>query len=450
MFRKLFWTALIAVLLLPIPAAVAAQSLGPAERGPWEISAFAGALDDRYEFDPDGSAIFFDPDGNVLFGAALRYHTAPGFSIGLEGRYMPALIRPRNGTQSDLDVMLGSGLVGYTIPIHDLLDIHGAAGVTAAYWSPENVDAELDFGFTYGGGLRIYATEQVALIGDFRMFHVPSAMEDVGTALGNVTPDQYFSAYSVTAGISLFLGKKDSDGDGVRDGDDACPDTPRGVEVDAMGCAVDSDGDGVADYQDDCPGTPQGATVNAQGCPTDGDGDGVYDGLDRCPDTPMGAEVDEQGCALDTDGDGVPNGIDACPNTPAGDEVDSEGCTIVEEPEPEPRMFNFEGVNFEFNSATLTAQGEEKLRAIGDTIVTYLEEAGFTLVGHTDSIGSAEYNMTLSRERAQSVRAFLVQNFPETQGMFTVRAMGESQPVADNGTEEGRAMNRRVEIIINR
>jgi OOP family OmpA-OmpF porin len=297
----------------------------------------------------------------------------------------------------------------------------------------------------------VYLTESFALVGDFRMFQVPQAMEDVSAEVTNIRADETFWGYSFSGGISYFFGKQDSDQDGVVDEDDACPDTPRGVQVDARGCPVDSDGDGVPDYQDTCADTPSGATVDSAGCPMDSDGDGVFDGLDRCPDTPGGAEVDERGCALDSDGDGVPDGIDRCPDTPRGDEVDSFGCTIEEpEPEPEPRTFTFEDINFEFDSAMLTDQGEENLMAIGDTLVT-IEGADIILEGHTDSIGPEEYNMTLSQRRAESVQEFLVDNFTElSTGMFTILDMGESQPIADNDTREGRAMNRRVEIIVNR
>jgi len=161
----------------------------------------------------------------------------------------------------------------------------------------------------------------------------------------------------------------DADGDGVSDGEDACPDTPAGEEVDATGCSCsqrDGDGDGVDDCTDLCPATPAGETVDATGCTAgqadadgdgvpdegdacpdtaageevdatgcscsqrDGDGDGVDDCTDLCPATPLGEEVDATGCAPgqgDADGDGVPDGADACPDTPAGEEVDTAGCS---------------------------------------------------------------------------------------------------------------------------
>ncbi|QKQ28084.1 thrombospondin type 3 repeat-containing protein [Candidatus Reidiella endopervernicosa] len=77
----------------------------------------------------------------------------------------------------------------------------------------------------------------------------------------------------------------DSDGDGVLDDKDRCPDTPKGVAVDAVGCPLDSDGDGVVDMHDQCPDTPKGAAVDTKGCQLDSDGDGVVDMKDQCPNT---------------------------------------------------------------------------------------------------------------------------------------------------------------------
>ncbi|RZK97285.1 MAG: OmpA family protein, partial [Hymenobacter sp.] len=129
-----------------------------------------------------------------------------------------------------------------------------------------------------------------------------------------------------SVGLTLALGKaKDTDGDGVADRKDKCPDTPAGVKVDLNGCPVDTDGDGVADYQDKCPDVKGLASL--QGCP-DADGDGVADADDKCPNTPAGVKVDASGCPLDADGDGVADYLDKCPNTPAGVKVDANGCPL--------------------------------------------------------------------------------------------------------------------------
>jgi hypothetical protein len=101
---------------------------------------------------------------------------------------------------------------------------------------------------------------------------------------------------------------------------------------------LDSDGDGVSDALDLCPNTPAGAAVNPSGCATsqlDSDGDGVSDALDLCPNTPAGAAVNPSGCAtsqLDSDGDGVSDALDQCPGTPAGTAVDATGCALPAAP----------------------------------------------------------------------------------------------------------------------
>jgi uncharacterized protein YhjY with autotransporter beta-barrel domain len=127
----------------------------------------------------------------------------------------------------------------------------------------------------------------------------------------------------------------DTDGDGVGDATDQCPNTPVGAQVDSVGCAqgqLDDDNDGVANAADQCPNTPAGESVDADGCASsqiDADGDGISNDLDQCPNTPPGTTVDASGCAdsqLDDDGDNVTNDIDNCPNTPAGEVVNGSGC----------------------------------------------------------------------------------------------------------------------------
>jgi outer membrane protein OmpA-like peptidoglycan-associated protein len=234
----------------------------------------------------------------------------------------------------------------------------------------------------------------------------------------------------------------DADGDGVFDGFDRCEDTPRGATVDAEGCPSDSDDDGVLDGLDRCPGTPTGAKVDAKGCPVDGDGDGVFDGLDRCPETPMGAKVDAQGCPVDSDGDGVFDGLDRCPETPAGVEVDSRGCPVLFEEERADLVL--EGVNFESGSDVL----KEESKAVLDGVAASLKawpEVRVEVGGHTDSMGGEALNLELSEKRAKAVQRYLI-DAGVSFSQLTAKGYGESQPIADNGTPEGRATNRRVEL----
>jgi hypothetical protein len=94
--------------------------------------------------------------------------------------------------------------------------------------------------------------------------------------------------------------------------------------------------------------------VDETGCPVDSDGDGVPDGLDACPNTPAGATVDERGCPMDSDNDGVYDGIDRCPNTPAGVQVDETGCPIEE---PEAALACLDNQSWYTSDATINVDG---------------------------------------------------------------------------------------------
>ncbi len=241
---------------------------------------------------------------------------------------------------------------------------------------------------------------------------------------------------------------QDRDGDGVVDGLDRCPDTPSGWAVDSVGCPVDSDGDGVPDGADACPKTPKGARVDARGCPQDSDGDGVYDGIDRCPDTPRGAKVDASGCPSDGDGDGVVDGIDRCPDTPRGVKVDAAGCPIPPKAppifEPGKKSLVLEGVNFEVDSDLLTKPSTAVLDQVAASLKEWTD-VSVEVGGHTDSSGSDPYNLKLSDRRARAVMSYLeARGVPASR--MSAKGYGESTPIADNKTKEGKAKNRRVEL----
>ncbi len=245
-------------------------------------------------------------------------------------------------------------------------------------------------------------------------------------------------------GLQFAFGDKktkfvDSDGDGVADMSDRCPNTPAGAMVDANGCEVDSDGDGVADSKDACPNTPAGARVDAKGCELDDDKDGVANSKDSCPNTPAGAKVDAKGCELDDDKDGVVNSKDACPNTPAGVRVDIRGCEIKD-------VITLSGVNFESNSDVLLDTSEQRLAQAAGTLRKNAD-LKVEVAGHTDSDGAAAYNESLSERRARAVRNYLV-NAGVNEANLTVRGYGEAEPIADNGSPLGKAANRRVELRI--
>jgi OOP family OmpA-OmpF porin len=174
----------------------------------------------------------------------------------------------------------------------------------------------------------------------------------------------------------------------------------------------------------------------------DSDGDGVWDHLDQCPDTPKGVKVDEKGCPipapmpaagpLDSDGDGVTDDKDQCKATPKGARVDDRGCWVISD------------IRFDFNKADIKPVYYPDL----DEVVTVMKDnplLNILIEGHTDSIGTEEYNQRLSERRARSVKEYLVLKGIASNRM-TAMGFGESRPIASNETEEGRAKNRRVQI----
>ena len=251
-------------------------------------------------------------------------------------------------------------------------------------------------------------------------------------------PDYLDKCPSTKPGISVDKNgcPLDSDKDGVPDYKDKCPDTPKGVIVDITGCPVDSDNDGVPDYLDRCPDTAEGIEVDKNGCPLDRDNDGIPDYLDKCPNTPKGVAVDKNGCALDSDNDGVPDYIDQCPYTPEGSKVDEKGCLVEAKLE----------IHFDLDSAKIKPEYYPEI----EKFAKYLKEnpdVKIEIQGHTDSLGSAEYNLKLSQKRAEAVKKILVEKFGISPDRIIAKGYGESKPIASNDTPEGRAKNRRVIIV---
>ncbi len=195
---------------------------------------------------------------------------------------------------------------------------------------------------------------------------------------------------------------------------------------------LDSDGDGVLDNRDKCPGTPKGVKVDDDGCPLDADGDGVPDYLDKCPGTPKGVKVDAVGCPLDTDKDGVYDYLDKCPGTPMGATVDARGCWVLK------------GVHFDTDKSDIKPMYYGLLDDVA-AIVKGNPGLRVEVQGHTDNVGSAEYNQDLSAKRAQAVMEYLAGKGIDS-SRLSYEGYGLTRPSATNDTTEGRSLNRRVEL----
>ena len=155
--------------------------------------------------------------------------------------------------------------------------------------------------------------------------------------------------------------------------------------------------------------------------------------------------------APDSDGDGVTDKCDKCPNTPMGTKIDSVGCPVpvaaapaAAAPPPIPEKVNITLlVEFDFDKDAVKPQYHADLEKVANFLKDYPKTSA-ELEGHTDSIGTDEYNMGLSKRRAASVKKYLVEKFNIDAARITTVGYGESKPVASNDTAEGRQMNRRV------
>ncbi len=252
----------------------------------------------------------------------------------------------------------------------------------------------------------------------------------------------------------------DNDGDGIPDSLDKCPNEKEDIDdfEDEDGCPdFDNDKDGILDVNDKCPNVPEDRDgfEDDDGCPdTDNDGDGILDSLDQCPDKAEDKDgyEDTDGCPdYDNDLDGIPDSVDKCPDEPETFNAfeDEDGCPDKAVGKPKAKEIKrgrviLRGVNFEFNKAILTNDSYIILDQVYASLVEW-PEIKVEIRGHTDNIGSRIFNKRLSGKRAQAVTDYLI-NKGISPDRLVPKGMGEDEPIADNKTADGRAMNRRVEL----
>jgi len=240
-------------------------------------------------------------------------------------------------------------------------------------------------------------------------------------------------------GLAIFAGCPDSDNDSIPDKDDDCP-TLAGTLAN-KGCP-DTDGDGIIDKNDECPS--EAGPVENKGCPwPDADKDGVLDKDDACPTTP--GSVENKGCPdPDSDGDGVVDRTDKCPKTPGP--VENQGCPVLEKKEQEVLDKAFANLEFQTGTSTIKSTSHDELKELAKLLKSK-PKANLLISGHTDNVGKPASNLTLSKNRANSVKNFLIKQGVPASRLVT-EWFGQEQPIADNKTPEGRQKNRRVEMKV--
>jgi outer membrane protein OmpA-like peptidoglycan-associated protein len=448
-------------LILMMSALIAVQSHAQSEDRKWTVGVFGGAA--QYNGDLGNGFYKFDQAFYAFGGMSLARYITPHLDGVLHGSYGDI------GHLSDVghfnDRMLQFNIhARWSFFKYDNSVVRPF--VLAGFGILNNKDKSTDESFMnttrplVGGGVAFRLSPVIALrIQENLIF----SDYDADDGIIDDVKDKYLLHQ---IGLEFNLGKpKDTDGDGVKDRDDMCPGTPQGVTVDLNGCPVDTDLDGIPDYQDDCPDVAGLAQFNGcpdrdgdgiqdkddacpdtpgleqfAGCP-DRDGDGVIDADDECPDTPGLHEFN--GCP-DTDMDGIPDKDDVCPNEAGIAELN--GCPKILQVHLEKLEKAEFGIQFEFAKATLAESSFETLDEVA-TILAEHPRYNLLIEGHTDSKGNDDFNMKLSRDRAASVEKYI-----ESKGIDEMRissiGYGETKPIADNETEEGRAKNRRVELVI--
>lgn len=234
---------------------------------------------------------------------------------------------------------------------------------------------------------------------------------------------------------------KDSDGDGITDDKDKCPTVPGVAKYE--GCPVpDTDKDGINDDDDKCP-TVAGL-AKYQGCPVpDTDNDGINDEDDKCPAVAGVARY--QGCPVpDTDKDGINDEEDKCPTVPGIASL--QGCPEVADEVKKTVSQAEKNIYFAFASTKLLSKSYVALNEVVK-ILNDNSSLNLKIDGHTDNVGSEEYNVNLSNGRAASVKTYLVGKGIDANRLVS-EGFGETSPVADNKTAAGRQMNRRVEMKV--
>ena len=263
----------------------------------------------------------------------------------------------------------------------------------------------------------------------------------------------------------------DEDKDGVPDGRDKCPKTPRGEKVTTFGCPIDTDFDGLYDYEDKCPTVPgpkanfgcpwgdkdnDGLTDNVDACPDkagpakfqgcpDTDGDGIEDRQDDCPTIP--GVLEYRGCPpvkKDTDGDGVYDHEDLCVRTPGVRE--NKGCPEIKPEEKAALKRAFDNLLFETGKDIIKESSYPSLNELA-TVMKNNPQSLLVVQGHTDDVGTDEDNQSLSENRALAVKRYLADR-GINEARISTYGFGESRPVASNDTDAGRKLNRRVEMNI--
>lgn len=429
------------------------------DNNPWQFSFGINAIDFYPVGEDNPQGDFFDEFFNVndhynISNSAavltIAKHLGDGFSFGVSGS-LNNIQKLGDSTADDLRYFSVDGIIKYSLS--NLLNtekFEPYLGVGGGYVFLDRYSSGTfngSFGFNYwindNWGFFLQSTYKNSFEDDNTPKHFQHSVGLTVKFGGKDTDGDGIydkdDACPEVAGLAEFNGCPDSDGDGIEDSKDTCPNEAGLAEFD--GCP-DSDGDGVPDNKDKCPNTP--GLKSLDGCP-DADGDGIADGDDNCPNE--AGPVANGGCPWpDSDGDGILDKDDQCPNETGT--VANNGCPELPEAVKKALRDYAKTILFKTGKTEIKFESAEILGNIAEILKEY-DRATFYIDGHTDSVGSEELNQKLSEGRAQSVIDWLAEHGID-KSRLTSRGFGESQPLMTNDTRDGRERNRRVEIILNK
>ncbi|MPT33800.1 MAG: OmpA family protein [Flavobacterium sp.] len=437
---------------------------------PWAITIGANAVDTRFSASKkleDQFSQYFNAKANwniipsVSFVNVSR-HIGDNFSFGVTGSVnkITKFVEPRVTVPGDYTVVNPGDLSYYGIDgviNYSFMNLIGSKVIdpSAHIGGGYTFFGDASTGTVNGGlGLTFWFSENVGL--SFRSTYKHSFDETRDPSVDVPSHMQHF------AGITFKFGGKDTDGDGIYDKDDACPDVPGLKEF--QGCP-DTDGDGIPDKDDACPDVA--GPKEFQGCP-DTDGDGIPDKDDACPE--VAGPKQFNGCP-DTDGDGVPDNVDKCPTVKGPKEnggcpwpdrdgdgvadkddkcpdvkgtVANNGCPEVSDETIKKLNAYAKTILFNSGKASFQKQTFPVLQSITAILKEY-PNSRFSIEGHTDSDGKDAFNQKLSEDRAKAVKDYLIENGIDSDRLSSI-GYGESKPIDTNKTAKGKANNRRVEV----
>ena len=361
---------------------------------------------------------YYGVDGNVRYHfASLLNSSKIDPAIGIGGGYTWIEEGPYNtySTKAGTNNLVGAGTVNASL------------GLT--YWFSENIGLFVES--KYKHSFEDYLTKHFQHSAGISVKFGGTDTDGDGIYDKNDACPEVF-------GLEAFNGCPDTDGDGIEDAKDTCPNEAGLAEFN--GCP-DTDGDGVSDNNDNCPEVA--GLKSLAGCP-DADGDGITDADDKCPNEAGPAA--NNGCPWpDTDGDGVTDNVDKCPNE-AGT-VANNGCPEIVEPTQQvmDQLNSYaKTILFDTGKSSFKKESFSVLQSITAILKEY-PKANFTIEGHTDSQGSKTLNQKLSDSRANAVMAYLIQNGIDGDRL-SAYGFGEDYPIDTNATAAGRRNNRRVEV----